>query len=286
MKYLNHFVGFMVLVLFSFSFICLVFNFLDFGLTETNILTLVLQEGSTIDKVAMDTPRIWPSGVAQIVSIIGSALAVYTALTKIGGVSPKVRVLSSLSAAAAITGTIIFYTALEYSLWFNRIMCKLTRLNKGKSWPSIDVEVNKDSEETINKFAEEYLKQNIDATVKAKVSEVLESLSKKFIPDFPDFTNFDFSRLPGNLADLLFNVVFSILKPVSATGYFDDLIGQHIIILVSLLIIAVFITLLFGFFLFNLVIYINKEYLINRFNNRFIRFYLTFQSRLIKYSLI
>lgn len=257
----------------------------EFLLLDINFLTSVLPEGSSTDKpsAAMDPARIWPSGVPQSASIIGSALAVYATLIKLN-VNPRIKVLSALSAAAITTGNVIYHSALENSLGFNRFMFGLTKYNnQGNTWPSVEVEAMKVSEETISKFAEEYMKKKIDETVLAKVKEVLDSQSKSFISDIPDF----FSNLEvSKLADFFFNVVFTILKPVSATGFFEYLVGQHIIILISLLIIGVFTSILFIIFLVNLTIFINREYLINRFSNKWIRFYVTFQTRLIKYSLM
>ncbi len=235
----------------------------------------------------MDPAIIWPSGVPQIASIIWSALAVYATLTTLN-VNPRMKVLSALSAAAITTGNVIYHSALENSLGFNRFMFGLTRYNnQANTWPSVEVEAMKVSEETINNFAPtvEYIKKKVlyEETVLAKVKEVLDSQSNSFISDIPDFfSNLDVSKL----ADFFFNVVFTILKPVSATGFFDDLVGQHIIILVSLLIIGVFTSILFIIFLVNVTIFINRDYLINRFSNKWIRLYMTFQTRLIKYSMM
>lgn len=184
-----------------------------------------------------------------------------------------------MSAAAITTGNVIYHSALENSLGFNRFMFGITRYNnQGNTWPSVEVEAMKVSEEAINKFAPtvEYIKKKIDETVLAKVKEVLDSQSNSFISDIPDF----FSNLEvSKLADFFFNVVFTILKPVSATGFFEYLVGQHIIILISLLIIGVFTSILFIIFLVNVTIFINREYLINRFSNKWIRFYVTFPRR-------
>ena len=69
-------------------------------------------------------------------------------------------------------------------------------------------------------------------------------------------------------------------------GYLDDLIGQHLFIQMLLVIVAISLLLLFISFLFIILLLQNKDYVLKRFNNKFIKFYLNYQFILAKLGFI
>ena len=76
----------------------------------------------------------------------------------------------------------------------------------------------------------------------------------------------------------------SLMIIVPSSGYIDDLIGQQIII-VLLLVMASLSLVLFSVFLINIILFINKDYIINRLNNKLLKLYLKYQAFFIKLSL-
>lgn len=84
------------------------------------------------------------------------------------------------------------------------------------------------------------------------------------------------------------NVIIPILKllrPVEVSGYLDDLIGQRIFILFLLFIIIISLIILFTMFVFINIFLHNKDIFINRFDNKFLKYYIKYQIFLGKISL-
>jgi hypothetical protein len=197
------------------------------------------------------------------------------------------------------TTTAVTFTSMifENSVGFNRLMFGLTEYNRTKRWPSLDV-LNKASESELGQIATETMKTHgiskdslsitnieqsltsngIDDTTKSKILEELNKISNKILPDF----NLDLN----NLLNKLFETVFSIFQPVKVTGYLDDLIGQQIALkVVSLLLIC---SAILGFiaYIVNIIFYINKDYLLNKFNNKYAQFYIKYQAFFARLALI
>lgn len=127
----------------------------------------------------------------------------------------------------------------------------------------------------------------IESTVvdnaKSEATEQAQStVSNNFLPD--GISSFD--EIIRYLTDSIFKNIFNIFKPVEVTGHFDDLIGQQYIIFVMLFVITISITLLFSIYIFNNILLHNKEYFLNRFNNRFILLYIKYQIFTAKLSLV
>ncbi len=93
------------------------------------------------------------------------------------------------------------------------------------------------------------------------------------------------SNLLGIIITISFIVIYYYLTG-HVTGYFDDLIGQHIAIEVILLYMLIFTIILFIAYIINVVLFINKDYLLNSFDNKYIKIYIRYQAFLIKISLI
>lgn len=246
-----------------------------FGGDETN------SGGGSQSNPLTDPTSVWPKGIPQGYGVVGTGLGVYYALHRIGGLSPRGKVIAAISAMGTTTAITFSTIILENSVGFNRLMFGLTEYNRTKQWPSLDM-IYKPSDAEVNKSATETMgahgvnKNNInlsdveqgltangfDDPTKSQILEEISKISKKFLPDL----NLDFN----NLLDRFFEIIFSVLQPVRVTGYLDDLIGQQIAIkAVSLLLICSAI-LSFIAYILNIIFYINKNYLINKFKNKYI----------------
>lgn len=87
------------------------------------------------------------------------------------------------------------------------------------------------------------------------------------------------------LLDTIFIGLFSIIKPVRVTGFIDDLIGQHIILEIILLIMLISTLGLIIAYIFNMTMYINKDYILNKFQNKYVLFYIKYQVFFLRVSL-
>jgi hypothetical protein len=85
--------------------------------------------------------------------------------------------------------------------------------------------------------------------------------------------------------DTLSGYVLNLFRPVPVEGYLDDLIGQQLFLHFLLIIIVIGLILLLSVYIFIQIMVNNKEFILKRFNNRFILFYLKYQLILSKISL-
>ncbi|KIM35143.1 hypothetical protein M413DRAFT_32727 [Hebeloma cylindrosporum] len=76
---------------------------------------------SNVPTPLSDPVRWWPTGVPQGASVVGGAIATYAALSKFGGVNPRVRAALALGVAGISTTAITTQTILENSVGFNSI---------------------------------------------------------------------------------------------------------------------------------------------------------------------
>jgi hypothetical protein len=77
------------------------------------------QPSNNVPPLPADPSSWWPTGVPQSFAPVGAALLTFRALSNS---SPRMRVLASLG-ALSVTGTgIIYHTALQKSVGFNRLL--------------------------------------------------------------------------------------------------------------------------------------------------------------------
>lgn len=96
-----------------------------------------------------------------------------------------------------------------------------------------------------------------------------------------DFIHTHISSLFDNVKQILIDFV----RPEPVEGYLDDLLGQQLFIHFLLIIIVVSLIFLFSVFLFIQTLHHNKDYILKRFNNKFVLFYIKYQILLSKISL-
>lgn len=73
-------------------------------------------------------------------------------------------------------------------------------------------------------------------------------------------------------------------KPVKVEGHLDDLLGQQLFIHFLLIIVVIGLIILFCIYFYITIMLNNKDYILKRFNNKFILFYLKYQLFLAKLS--
>lgn len=242
------------------------------------LLCNIIPDGVNNDKIPMDPVRWWPSGVPQGWTVVGTGLATYGFLSKIPGISPRARVLSALASAGVSATHLTYHSALENSVGFNRFMWGLTEYRKTGTWPSIDQVAKTTTDKQLSDFASEAVKHADNSTVQSIVNEVS---ANKFIPS----SNWDYSDFINQLSDLIFKQAIQLLKPAHVHGFLDDLIGQRMFIEIILFIMCICIILLIIISIFNLIFLFNKDKIIKKFDNKFITFYIKYQTFLSRVTL-
>lgn len=234
--------------------------------------------------VPQDPVRYWPSGVPQNVSIVGVGLATFAALGKLSNCSPRLRVLGALGAAGVSATTVVYQGAIENPVGFNRFMYGASQWLQTGTWPSLEQIQNSIPVNKVNEFAD-MTRENVSPRemeiINRTVAEVLKKIDKgsHFLPS--NMTEFYNKSL-----DFFFNLISPFLNTVPVEGHLDDLIGQQIIIEILLLVLVFSLILLFIFFIINIIFILNKDKIINRFDNKFIKFYIKYQALLAKLTLI
>ena len=160
-------------------------------------------------------------------------------------------------------------------------MFGLTRFRETGKWPSLESIKNQVTETQISEFVLKHIKQANLGQVEETVNEIkiLIEKSNTFLPD----TSTD---LINKFMDTIFKNTIQVIKPVYVEGHFDDLIGQQIIIHIILFILVISLILLFLFYIINNMFVLNKDKILNKFDNKFIKLYIKYQSFLAKLSLI
>ena len=265
-----------LLVFFMISFLLILmldliyYIFVNIIFLDTNKIVLNMASNSSNVPVTntQDPVRWWPSGTTQSWGIIAGALAVY----KVFPGSPRYKAIAGLTTFGITIPSAVYFHAVENPNGFNRLMYSMVEYKRTGQWPA-SVPSNPDTDTMTN-------------LVFSKVSEEVGNNSggsnvNKFLPQ----NDFSFSDSLDTIIDKMFSQFFQFLKPVEVIGYFDDLIGQQILIFFLLLIITVSIIILFLLYIIINILLHNKEFFVKRFNNRLISFYIKYQVILAKISL-
>lgn len=289
-------------------------------LDNNSLFERVVPDGLYYYNVPMDPvlrSRCWPSGVPQSITcgaVVGTMVGTFIALTKLG-VNPRFRLLGALGAGGVSTGQVIYNSAIENSVGFNRLMFSLTEYKKTGNWPSLDqmLRSNSYSEEAVNSNVTKALEQAA-AQLQDKIRSMLRSIeevtklmlrlrssngkggdgssssssSSSLVSNLnnsgSDLT--DGANIITNFMDSILNHFFSIFKPSPVSGYLDDLIGQQIVLQFVVLLSAVSLFLLIIAYIINNLLLLNKDFIVKHLGkNKIIIFYLKYQVISIKISL-
>ena len=257
----------------------------DYNLT-LNMVSLPTGESSNSEPV--DPVRWWPSGVPQGGATIASAIGVYAALAKLNA-APRLRVLGAIATAGVTSSHIIYNSALENSVGFNRLMVGITQYNKTGKWPSLSDMSNNSSDTIVKEFIATNLTPDIEAKALIQAKEILaKDTNQTGSSSTTNFFSNNDSNLMESIQDYFFKTIFELFKPVQVEGFLDDLLGQRIFIESLLFFLCICILILFIVFIFNLFLYINKDYILskNTYNIKIINLYFKYQIILVKLSLI
>lgn len=77
-----------------------------------------------------------------------------------------------------------------------------------------------------------------------------------------------------------------LFKPAELEGTIGDLLGQQFVIYILLFILVISLIFLFTSYVINIFIFINKDKILKKFKNKWIIYYIKYQSFIIKISLI
>ena len=241
------------------------FDYIYSKVTDGNVteIKIKMDHGSTQDPV-----RWWPSGTAQSWGIIGSVLGVYRMMPG----SPRIRALAAISTLGVTVPASVYALAVENPYGFNVLMHSAIQYTRTGEWPLL----NKNSVVT-------------DVQINKDISEVPEL--SKVVMDTVDKGANTLLPVDNNLFDLIFSnsvtqEILKIFRPVPVEGHLDDLIGQQIFITYLLLMIVLSLIVFFLFYVSINIINSNKEFLINKFSNKYIKLYIKYQFILTKISLI
>ena len=259
-----------------------IFNNIDFNVKD--LISHMIPEGQATSgtDIPTDPARLWPAGVPQSLATVGAGLAVFNTLVKVGACNPRLRVLASLGAAGVTASTITYHSSIEHSIGFNRFMFGITESAHTGRWPSIDqILSNRVEQNKLDEFVAKAMQKADPNQVSSTIEEVTQKIGpvNNYTPDSTD-------NLTDQLMDTFFRVVTTVLKPEHVEGYFDDLVGQQIIIQIILLLMVISILLLFLFLLLNILFILYKDAILSKVENKFIKLYLKYQVIMSRLALI
>ena len=245
----------------------------------------------------------WLSSVPKTWTIVGSALAIYRFLPA----PPRFRAIIALGSMGISIPSMVYFNGIENPNGFNRLMYSFDHRLRTGVWPNpnnVPNEVtNVDIDNLIlNRWLQEMQRSNnfpkdINTNFPNNPggpgsnggsgfnggsggSGSSSGISNNFVGDnIPSIND-----LSNTIADKLVEICANIFNPVLVEGYLDDLIGQHLLFQILLYIVAISILLLFIVFLFLFFILQHKEYVINKFQNKYIKMYIKYQFILAKIS--
>jgi hypothetical protein len=90
--------------------------------------------------------------------------------------------------------------------------------------------------------------------------------------------NQSFDDLYHILNDSIINNVLNFFKPVEVSGHLDSLLGVQLVLYFSIIIMAISVSLLLILYLLINIFILNKDRLLNHFNNKIVRFYIKYQT--------
>lgn len=241
-----------------------------------------------------DPVRWWPSGVPQTWSIIGSSLAIYRFLP----LPPRLRAIYALGSMGITIPTMIIFNGIENPNGFNRLMYSFDYRLRTGVWPHPSLVPNVVEDRYIDQVYRERTLQELQNanTINNNLVDNTSGLqggpgSSGAGNSGSGFTsNFTGDQLPsGNdlinsMINKFFELFSHLFNPIISEGYLDDLIGQHLMFQMLILIVSISILLLIVVFLIISFFLKKKDYLMNKFDNKYIKMYLRYQFLIAKAS--
>uniref|UniRef100_A0A896Z6D4 Uncharacterized protein n=1 Tax=Coniophora olivacea TaxID=85977 RepID=A0A896Z6D4_9AGAM len=228
------------------EFLCIIYSFtLDSGFTGQ----LWMSENTN----QQDPVRTMPSGVLETWFIFGFALAAYKIFTT---KTPGFRVLISLASLCVTLPLTIYCHALRNPEGFDRLMYSITTFISTGQWPNPNF----------------YSPSN---SVLTQIHREVSNGISSFLPSF-DWFNIIINYLNSSANGLL-DFILKIFQPVAVEGHLDILLGQQLLIHFLSVIVVISLIVLCIVYFCTIFMLKNKDFLLKKFNNRFILFYLNYQ---------
>jgi hypothetical protein len=275
---IGHILGYLILLSIFIDFLYLAYNFYN-NWSDLIANPHFIPNGESNNNLPMDPLRWYPGGVPQGMGVVGGGLATYTVLSRMGNVSPRIRVLASLGAMGVSTAHIVYNSALEHSVGFNRLAWGYRRWQQDGTWPSIDEVAKNKTPQELDNFAND-LANKADPQLVSKIVEEVKNSTNKFLPSLESYKD-----LIDTIIDKIFKETMQFFQPVPVQGFLDDLIGQRMFIEVILFITCILTVVLIIAFIFNLIFLLNKDKFIKFFDNKIFTLYLKYQAFLAKITI-
>ena len=187
--------------------------------------------------------------------------------------TPKVKATAVLTSLGISIPSAVYLYAVENTNGFNRLMFSWLDYKNTGNWPNLIPDILRYN--SLNEIVPNLVKESSE-----KYTVIQNSSS--FLP-----------KGPGNPLDYIYIIpeflkssLLDFFRPVPVEGHLDDLIGQQLFIHILLLMVVTSLIILFTIYLVIQLLNNNREFLINKFNNKFIRFYFKYQLFLAKISMI
>nr|YP_009344392.1 hypothetical protein [Pleurotus eryngii]APT42207.1 hypothetical protein [Pleurotus eryngii] len=229
---------------------------LDYFFAAGPKFAFVNGENNNIQPIAQDPVRVFPTPLPQVWGTVGTAAAVHRTFTG----NPRIKALAALGSLGVSIPITIYSMAIENPNGLTTVLRAISYFKANKKWPA-------ETNGSIFVTSEERSKQlsNVSNFIDSNIfdSFSLEMIMEKYI-----------------------QLVFTVFKPASFEGYLDDLLGQQLLIHLLLLMSILGVLIFFSLFTFLLIFNGKKEYLLSKFNNKYLQFYIKYQYLLLKFSLI
>lgn len=249
-----------------------IYNYLYLGL---DLNTLCMHVNSPTDNLTPNPqdPVNWrPFGLPQTLTILGTALGIY----RLSPGSPRIKSIIALGSLSVSIPLLVFNQAVENPNGFNKLMYSIMEFRRTGKWPKPNQMPSLINDEQLNPIVNGSIQEKAEELTKSSNNITgSNNLSKSFLDNNDENIN--------SIIDIIMNNIF---KPKPVTGYLDDLLGLQMFIYFLLIIVVLGIIILFVGFLFIILFLLNKEYILNKFNNKYILFYLKYQVILGKITFI
>jgi hypothetical protein len=189
----------------------------------------------------------------------------------------------------------------QQPIGFNSYLYSITESFQTASWLNLTgrreltlVELEKSVLDFLDKSLKKFLVFNMEdlnfvvKTIEEFTSKIL--VNNKNVLNKIEPNNFlieiNISDYFKSLSNKILELIARIFRAVPVEGALDDLMGHQLVILFSLFLIISSVTILFIiYFILNLIIR-NQEYIINKFNNKYIKLYIRYKLILVKIATI
>lgn len=270
-------IEYLLVLLLVFSFIMYIIHIFNISFSNNNFILNMADNinntNNTNNTNNQDPVIYWPTGTAQSWGIIGAAIAAY----RMSPGSARGRALVAAATVGITVPVTMIMAAIENSNGFHRLMYSFIEYQRTNRWPA---------ENNVPAVVP-------DAQLKPILSEAERIINStntntNFIGNGNIFDNFNFSidNILNSLSSWPFSIVLEFFKPIPVEGYIDDLIGLQLFIYILLFIVVISLTILMILFTVINIFLQNKEFILNRFDNKLIKFYIKYQILLGKISII